>query len=179
MRTFNITEDQILQLIENSKNESNQLILADLKNWFPKQLETHRWYVVRNPSLNDAIVFLQEEGMKYTFGFNHHGEWTEVYNNENLYRMYSNDIVRLATDDELEKLLMSEAVRRGVWNKPITSVSGKKLYRDCEFSEVYDYSRDVLWSKYGKVYKCGVWATPILEDTIEDRLSRIEKHLGL
>ena len=179
MRTFEITEEQILQLSKNAKNESYQLILADLKSWFTQQIETHRWYVVSHPSENDAIVFLQENGMRYTHGFNHYCNWTDIYSNDHLHSKYNNDIVRLATADELKKVLTDEAVRRGVWNKPMVSVSGLVKYNDCGFAETYDYEKDALWSSYGKVYEGGYWATPILEGIIEDRLSRIEKHLGL
>lgn len=179
MRTFEITEEQVLQISKNAKNDSGQLILADLESWFPKQLETHRWYVVKHTSYKDAIVFLQEDGMTHTFGFNHYGEWTQEYNNGNLHTTYSNDIVRLATADELEKALTAEAVRRDVWNKPMMTPSGNRKDSDCGFAKTYDHVKDVLWSSYGQVYRAGVWATPIVEDTIEDRLSRIEKHLGL
>jgi len=164
MRTFTITEEQVKEY--------------NLEHLF-KTIETHRWYVVRHTSMQDAFIFLQEEGMERTFGFNHLGEWTETYNNENLYSNYRGDILRLATKDEVESLLIAEAERRGVWNKPMVSVSSIKATTKAGYYVSYEFEIDKLWSRFGLVYNSGEWATTIAEDTIEDRLSRIEKHLGL
>jgi hypothetical protein len=160
MKTFTITEEQVKEY--------------NLEHLF-KTIETHRWYVVRHTSMQDAFIFLQEEGMERTHGFNHLGEWTDTYNNENLYSNYRGDILRLATEDELESLLIAEAERRGVWNKPMVNVSGFKQTTNEDYYVGYTYETDKLWSRFGLVYNAGEWATLI----VEDRLSRIEKHLGL
>lgn len=164
MRTYTITEDQVREY--------------NLERLFKK--ETNKWYVVRHnsPNMQDAFVFLQKESVEYTFGFNHHGEWTDIYNNENLYIQYSADIVRLDTDQEIKNLLILEAQKRKVWNVPMVRINGDKMTAQ-QFIEAIDFSNDELWSTYGQVYYAGKWARPLQKDTIEDRLSRIEKHLGL
>ena len=163
MRTFTITEEQVKEY--------------NLEHLF-KTIETHRWYVVRHTSMQDAFIFLQEEGIQRTYGFNHHGEWTETYNNELLHGKYGGDILRQATKDEVKSLLIAEAEKRDVWDKPMLSVSNMESTIS-QYAMGYDQYEDTLWSEYGKVYKRGVWATPITEGTIEDRLSRIEKYLGI
>jgi len=163
MRTFTITEEQVKEY--------------NLEHLF-KTIETNKWYVVRHTYMQDAIIFLQDEGTERTYGFNHLGEWTEIYNNEMLHGKYGGDILRQATKDEVKRLLIDEAERRGVWDKPMLSVSNIESTTS-EYAMGYDQYEDTLWSEYGKVYKRGVWATTIAEDTIEGRLSKIEKHLGI
>lgn len=169
MKTFTVTEQQILKY--NMQDEFPELF----------NLETHRWYLVSHPSpsMRDAIVFLREEDVSHTFGFNHDGEWTDVYNNENLHTVYRKDIIRPATIDEVRRALIDEAKRRGVWDVPMLSATNKSESLSRAYAECFDYSNWlVLWSEYGRVFDNGEWAT-VLELTTEQRLERIEKHLGL
>lgn len=166
MEDFRVTREQILKY--------------NMQSEFPEvfKLETHKWYIVSHPSERDAIVFLQEQGMSHTFGFNHHGEWTEIYSNESLHGRYGNDIVRPATEDELRKALIDEAKRRGVWDTPIVSTGYNLVSKDKTYCEIFDFAKGKLWSEYGRVFDNGEWATA-LELTVEQRLERIEKHLGI
>ena len=151
-----------------------------MQDEFPEvfKLETHKWYIVSHPSMQDAIVFLQEEGMPDTFGINHDGEWTECYANELLHSRYRKDIVRPATYDELKKALIDEATRRGVWDRPMVSAVSNNIVTDGTYYEGFEYVNNVLWSRYGRVFDNGEWATAI-ELTTEQRLERIEKHFGI
>jgi len=166
--------------MENFRVTREQILKYNMQDEFPEvfKLETHKWYIVSHPSMQDAIVFLQEEGMPSTFGFNHEGEWTEIYSNEHLHSKYRNDIVRPATSDELKKALIDEATRRGVWDRPMVSAVSNNTSTDGTYCESFDYINNVLWSRYGRVFDNGEWATA-LELTTEERLERIEKHLGL
>jgi hypothetical protein len=165
--------------MENFRVTREQILKYNMQDEFPEvfKLETHMWYIVSHPTMQDAIVFLQEEGMPSTFGFNHFGEWTEIYSNEHLHR-YRKDIVRPATDDEVRKALIEEATRRGVWDRPMVSAVSNNIVTDGTYCESFDYINNVLWSRYGRVFDNGEWATA-LELTTEQRLERIEKHLGL
>jgi hypothetical protein len=167
--------------MENFRVTREQILKYNMQDEFPEvfKLETHRWYMVSHPYyIQDAIVFIQEEGMPHTFGFNHEGDWTEIYNNEHLHTKYRNDIVRPATDDEVKKAIIEEATRRGVWDKPMVSAVSGNTNTDGSYSEAFEAVNNVLWSRYGRVFDNGEWATA-LELTTEERLERIEKHLGL
>jgi hypothetical protein len=165
--------------MENFRVTREQILKYNMQDEFPEvfKIETHRWYIVSHPSMQDAIVFLQEEGMDETFGFNHFGEWTEIYSNEHLHR-YRKDIVRPATNEEVGKALIDEATRRGVWDRPIVSAVSKNISDSGTYYETFEGINNVLWSRYGRVFDNGEWATA-LELTTEQRLERIEKHLGL
>ena len=166
--------------MENFRVTREQILKYNMQDEFPEvfKLETHKWYIASHPSMQDAIVFLQEEGMTHTFGFNHFGEWTEIYSNEHLHSKYNNDIVRSATKDEVEKALIDEATRRGVWDRPMVSAVSGNTNTDGTYYEAFEGVNNVLWSRYGRVFDNGEWATA-LELTTEQRLERIEKHLGL
>jgi hypothetical protein len=166
--------------MENFRVTREQILKYNMQDEFPEvfKIETHRWYIVSHPSMQDAIVFLQEEGMDETFGFNHHGEWTEIYGNDNLHSKYRKDIVRPATSEEVGKALIDEATRRGVWDRPMNSAVSNNVSTDGTYCESFDLINNVLWSRYGRVFDNGEWATA-LELTTEQRLERIEKHLGL
>lgn len=166
--------------MENFRVTREQILKYNMQDEFPEvfKLETHKWYIVSHPSERDAIVFLQEEGMDDTFGFNHHGEWTEIYGNYNLHSRYRNDIVRPATSDEVGKALIDEATRRGVWDRPMVSAVSGNRNTDGTYYEAFESINNVLWSRYGRVFDNGEWATA-LELTTEQRLERIEKHFGL
>ena len=104
--------------MENFRVTREQILKYNMQDEFPEvfKLETHRWYIVSHPSERDAIIFLQEEGMTDTFGFNHDGEWTDFYANDLLHSRYRNDVVRPATNEEIGKALIDEATRRGVFD---------------------------------------------------------------
>ena len=166
--------------MENFRVTREQILKYNMQDEFPEvfKLETHRWYRVNHPSMQDAIVFLQEEGMPHTFGFNHEGEWTDFYANDLLHTRYRKDVVRPATNDEVKKALIDEAIRRGVWDRPMVSAVSKNIIDSGTYYEAFDLKGNVLWSRYGRVFDNGEWATA-LELTTEERLERIEKHLGL
>ena len=166
--------------MENFRVTREQILKYNMQDEFPEvfKIETHKWYIVSHPSERDAIVFLQEEGMDDTFGFNHYGEWTEIYGNDNLHNRYRNDIVRPATSDELKNALIDEATRRGVWDRPMVSAVSGNTNTDGTYYEAFEAVNNVLWSRYGRVFDNGEWATE-LQLTTEERLERIEKHLRL
>ena len=166
--------------MENFRVTREQILKYNMQDEFPEvfKIETHKWYIVSHPLMQDAIVFLQEEGMPNTFGFDHYGEWTEIYGNELLHTRYRNDIVRPATSDELKKALIDEATRRGVWDRPMVSAVSNNTSTCGTYSEVFDFINSELWSRYGRVFDNGEWATA-LELTTEERLERIEKYFGI
>jgi hypothetical protein len=59
----------------------------------------------------------------------------------------------------------------------VSAVSGN-TNTDGTYHEAFEGVNNVLWSSYGRVFDNGEWATA-LELTTEERLERIEKHLGL
>lgn len=167
--------------MENFRVTREQILKYNMQDEFPEvfKLETHKWYIVSHPYyIQDAIIFIQEEGMPITFGFNHEGEWTEIYSNELLHTKYRKDVVRPATKDEVMNALIDEATRRGVWDRPMVSAVSKNISDSGTYYETFEDINNVLWSRYGRVFDNGEWATAI-ELTTEQRLDRIEKHLGI
>jgi hypothetical protein len=136
--------------MENFRVTREQILKYNMQDEFPEvfKLETHRWYIVSHPTMQDAIVFLQEEGMPCTFGFNHFGEWTECYANSILHTKYRKDVVRPATKDEVMNALIDEATRRGVWDRPMVSAVIKNISDSGTYYETFEDINNVLWSRY-------------------------------
>jgi hypothetical protein len=76
-----------------------------------------------------------------------------------------------ATDEEVEEALIKEAKNKGIWNVPVIDVYGRERL---EAHFVVEFKHGCLWSKYGRVFYEGNWATPIETITKE----QAEKELG-
>ena len=136
-----------------------------IKEAFPKlfketELEVGKWY-----HYSDCLLVWNEG--KSTYGFNGNNEWSNGY-------AFSVNMCLPASDQEVKKALIKEAKRRGIWNTPIKCL-------DNEFNWDYDngfsicFHGNVLWSKYGVVFRDGKWADILLATiTKEDA----EKQLG-
>lgn len=106
MKKFEITQEQIKQLHHNAFHENNQLVIADLKNWFPEAFEKHleigKWYKGENTFIN--IVNLKSNR---AYGFNIFKEWENECDG-----WYFNNLT-LATSKEVNEALVQEAKKRG------------------------------------------------------------------
>lgn len=79
--------------------------------------------------------------------------------------------LRKATPEEIEKHLIKEAKRRGLWNVPIVGIESMKCHTE-SFVVVYDIGKDELWSRYGIVYGKGRFAEKL--ETLDGTTREIE-----
>jgi hypothetical protein len=144
-----------------------------IESKFPS-LEVGKWYKDTSRRSN-LLVYITDlkanEILGYGFGFD--GCWLELdcwYRNN---MPEANQELREATKEEVEAALIKEADRRGIWQVPINCVIGMK-----RLNRIYDTSYcmldNILWSKYGRVFENGKWATPIVQDPTKEKLSELE-----
>lgn len=169
--TFIITREQILQLDKSAKNETSQLVSADLMQWFPKafgrELKVGVWYT-RKTFGRFMFRFSGGYGNGATYGFDYDGVFSERVG------VHKVNPYEQATRQEIRQALIEEAKRRGVWDVPMVGLSGEVRDSHC-FASVYDIEQDVLWSSYGRVYENGEWATALGKAMTK---SEIEQELG-
>lgn len=134
---------------------------------FPEnRLELDNWF--KDDQHPNWLMFYTKDGFKY--GFDGNFDWYSKTKTE--YNPNGNSENRLATYAEIEEALIKEAKKRGVWDCPIIDVNGKKRdYKGYGFI----FCNNQLWSRYGLVFKDGLWAKP-LEETITKK--EAEKQLG-
>lgn len=169
-----ITREQVKQLYGNSQNGSNQLVEADLKNWFPEAfgLEVGKWYK------RDGEFLFNFQG-KYSVS-NDSGSYGFSSNNNNWYENIGVNRMLCyppATTEEVYMALVAEAKKRGF--------EGTERI-EWKFNDVkYGISRpdlsgftlrnDVLIFAGGVVFRDGKWAEIITRPlTIEERLTKLE-----
>ena len=71
--------------------------------------------------------------------------------------------LRKATPEEIKAHLIEECNKRGIWDVPVRDVWGYSRGR-VSFGTWYVKGHDVFWSKYGRVYEKGKFATPLEEE---------------
>jgi hypothetical protein len=136
-----------------------------IESRFPS-LEVGKWY----KSISGGLVFV-ESIQDYTFtgyGFNYLNLWQDIVD-----YWWTKGFTIEATHEEVKAALIKEAERRGIWQMPSNDVDGlNRLYRS--FTPCYSIQDNQLWSEYGKVFKNGKWATPIVQDPTKEKLSELE-----
>jgi hypothetical protein len=163
MKKFEITREQVLKY--NMQDEFPEA--------FKPTLEVGKWYKGVGSDMENALVYLNEFNSRNNYGF---GCFSRGWVDEFEVSMV-NKWTR-ATYEEVEIALTAEAIKRGVWDAPMVQATTRLIDEYGTFNEVFDIVNNVLWSRYGRVFEKGEWATA-LELTTEQRLDRIEKHLGI
>jgi len=75
-----------------------------------------------------------------------------------------------ATKEEVETALIEEAKRRGVWDCPMVDINGVAWRKGfLKYNELFLFKGNKLWSQYGLVFDNGKWATPIEEETPNEK----------
>lgn len=111
-KTYKITREQVKQLKHNAFHENNQLVVADLKNWFPEVFETKltvgKWYKFVDNKYNDFLgrVTKLEKDRFWYYGFNTGG----TYRESDYYGI--NEVLREATHQEVTEALTKEVKKR-------------------------------------------------------------------
>jgi uncharacterized protein YbaR (Trm112 family) len=194
MKKFEITKEQILQLHQNTIHENEQLVIADLKNWFPevfkKELEVGKWYKDKGSRYNGLICVKKYNGENngitaYGFSwvngsFDNHSRWCASKESKD-------DLIE-ATPQEVESALICEAKKRwyeiGVYVKCLYDesklvLSGKKLQSHSESYYVdsfYQLWMNISLGRNVLIFSDGIWAQIIQPEKMT--LEQIEKELG-
>tara|TARA_R110002153_G_scaffold13130_3_gene49069 strand:+ start:254 stop:850 length:597 start_codon:yes stop_codon:yes gene_type:complete len=158
---------------------------TNIESEFPKLFKKND-LVVGNWYTDDLdkgfLVFITKiKGDKYYgFGFNGSGTWSEGGNGS--WGSITNDIDRLATNEEVNKSLTKEAKRLGfkegvnfkLIERSVGMLNSTKITKDYEI--VYEASRNrLVLERIGILYTIfndGVWAT-IIEDTITKEEAKV------
>lgn len=111
MEKFKITKEQVMQLAKNNKENKEQLVDADLRNWFPDAFKTKftGWAKDIHEMNEDWIAYYENDILKY--GINANGDWFKSKSNANYNECESN---RVATEEEVKTALINEAKKRGL-----------------------------------------------------------------
>lgn len=163
MRTFEITQEQILQIHNSGK--------IDLKRWFPEAFETKlevgKWY--KEPSLNGRkfrFLCLQKiDGSGY--GFDSFGDWQD-------YLYYCNiKEWQEANPEEVETALITEARKRGYKTGVFCEFGIAKDIREIE-GLLYKYkeNRNCLYIGNDEIFRNGKWS-PIIETITKAEAEKI------
>lgn len=170
MKTFNITETQILDAHKAACDELKAMIESWFPDLFPTKLIVGNWY----KSTFGSIAFYQGENV-LTYGINPLRGWIESanwFNDSNI----TSDNCKLATKNEVREALIKESKKRGI--KAGVSLKTPSNFGNGRFSDglflTRDSSYDFDWSDLripaattnncaAVIYKDGVWAEIIKE----------------
>ena len=151
-----ITQEQIDQLKEVGNEKTKEL----LNEWFGIKIEPHVWY------------YWEECSSSYVFAYSN-VERNEVYGFINSdcfgYSLLKPRIdFRLATKEEVEPLLISEAKKRGYKNGNYECLTTYTEFVDDENNYDYIHEYNPLFQGTNMIFKNGKWAEIIPTMTIEE-----------
>lgn len=174
MKKFEITKEQVMQLAKNNKENKEQLVDADLRNWFPGAFKTKftGWAKDIHEMNEDWIAYYENDILKY--GINANGDWFESKSNANYNECESN---RVATEQEVETALINEAKKQGL----IDWVYIKATNGDCGLVNkgnwIYDENVNKLYYAGFILFDNGKWATIIETITKEEAEKLLNKKI--
>ena len=176
MKTFELTQEQINQLAE--KKHAKEL----LQQFIPEAFETKpivgKWYI----SDHYLIYYLGNNECNCIKLID--GEWLE-----NIHHSLSGHLksYRLATEEEVEKALISEAKKRG-FKKGTKFNCAKTIRKECiQGSEIWEFNFKENWLSCEStqfIFNNGKWAEIIEEtntfdkDYLDNKITEIHSLLG-
>lgn len=148
-----------------TKEQKERILKLD-PYFFKVKLEVGRWY-----KFKDCLFCYQKESNVYGFSS---GEWDKCSNVA--WSWDQREGVLKATEQEVFEALANEAVKRGIYNIPI-SYSRYKNSNLAIYRENFDSDNNILWSKYGRVFDNGTWATIIKTITKQEAEKLLNKKI--
>ena len=174
MKKYELTQEQINQLAENK--HAKELLKKFLPEAFVTKLEVGKWYRLKDNAINWLMCYT---GIKYKcYGFNS----DDLYSND--YIMHGNNW-ELATEEEVLKALINEAIKRGFKNVGELSlkiVSGE-MFKKGSFitaNNKFRYTSDEnrLCLDGVDIFIKGKWAEIIKEDIpTQEEIDRVINYL--
>jgi len=143
---YKLTAKEVVHAYENP-----QWLKDNFKECFETELEVNRWY-----KYSDRIGFIVyiEKVLSNTLikGYGISNCWNDS-------REWVKEGLQPATEKEVEEALVKEAIKRGIWDCPISYARDKKADTRIYLESFRD---NILWSRYGRVFDNGVWATSLI-----------------
>lgn len=186
---FEITKEQIMQVVHNARHENNALIVDNLRAWFPSVFEVEltavKWYVVKN--LSNGCQGFNELGMyvenmpesKINGLYDPFSGFVFQQTDGELWRV-KGDILE-ATPEEVKEALKSEWRRLGGENSSvyIESIKGICNIEYNRSSNYYYYAEnsDILFYKGMPVFAKGVFAKLITTITKAEAEKQLNKKI--
>lgn len=175
MKKYKITREQILEL-----SNQNSYTKSRLLSLFPEAFEDELtgWLKTNHPGNENWLMYASKDNLRY--GIDGWGDWFHRDGKYNTDENYD----RLATHKEVEKALIDEAKKRGYREgvmiediyigTPNTTVSSNNFdWEELPFKQKSMALRD---SEGSILFVDGQW-TPIIELTLEDRVTILENKL--
>ena len=175
MKKYELTQEQINQLAE--EKHAKELLQEFLPEAFKTKLEVGKWYRLRNKAFNWLMCYTENRNVCY--GFNSEN----LYSNE--YVMYDYNDWKLATEEEVVKALINEAIKRGFKNVGELSlklVSGE-MFKKGSFVTVNNKFRyfsveNMLYLDGVYIFYNGKWAEIVIEDIpTQEEIDRVINYL--
>lgn len=174
-KKFEITKEQVLLLHKDAKNDTPQLVTADLEQWFPEVFEVKLpddftgWAKTNNIG-NEKWISKFENGLQ-KYGIDANGYWL-VYESKN----YIENNMYEATPEEVTEALKKEAVRLGFVHKAYIRDFNNNL-KKLDTDYITSYDKEMFWHGGYCIMKNGIWATVIKTKTIQ-QAEELLKELG-
>ena len=124
--------------------EQEERILALDENFFKSKLEVGKWYK------REGYLMVWNNG-KNTYGF-----YNGTY--DNFWNLSSTEDLILATNQEVEDALFSEAKKRGYKKGNYVCLINKKVELYAGYLISYNHYNNNLWIENGCVFQNGEWA---------------------
>ena len=155
MKTYTVNHDFLMDAYNSACSDWKEKIKKEFPDAF-KSKKIGKWYWA-NKEARENKTYLSCYNGAESYGFNWLGNWLEKLHVSSYYSIE-------ATEQEVKEALIKEAEKIGVWNCPIINTKGYKERNRC-YAESFDFEQNVLWSKFGRVFDNGIWATPIPKET--------------
>ena len=171
MKKYELTQEQINQLAE--EKHAKELLKEFIPEAFENELEVGKWYIGKGCLFN-------YQTKKSVYGFFTNNEWFDKN-----WKWINNKGVRLATEEEVEKALINEAIKRGFKNvgklslKLVSGAMFKKGSFKTANNEFRYISVENRLNLYGvEIFYNGKWAEIIKEEKpTQEEIDRVINYL--
>ncbi len=174
MKKYELTQEQINQLAE--KKHAKELLKEFIPKAFENELEVGKWYISER-----YLVYYLGNYKCNCIEFSD-GKWIE-----NVHHSLSCHLknYRLATEEEVVKALINEAIKRG-YNKGVKCKFGtSKEIRTIETNKFFfDFNSNKLYLRHSsgdnadEIFRNGFWAEIVIEDIpTQEEIDRVINYL--
>ena len=174
MKKYELTQEQINQLAE--KKHAKELLQKFIPDAFEAKLEVGKWYI----SEYYLVYYLGNYKCNCIKLID--GEWIE-----NVHHSLSGHLksYRLATEEEVVKALINEAIKRGYTKGVKCKFGTSKEIRTIETNKFFfDFNSNKLYLRHSsgdnadEIFRNGFWAEIVIEDIpTQEEIDRVINYL--
>ena len=181
MKKYELTQEQINQLAE--KKHAKELLKEFIPEAFENELEVGKWYKSKLPRNKTLFVPNKEQcDSNMGYGFNYLGEFKESH--FNLLGCTPNKF-ELATEEEVVKALINEAIKRGYKKGVKCKFGTSKEIRTIETNNFFfEFNLNKLYLRHSsgdnadEIFRNGFWAEIIKEEKpTQEEIDRVINYL--